>query len=95
MIDLNKSEFNGLSIATPDEILKYINDLSIFNYYIKNLAVNTAFKSPLRKDENPSFSVFFSKKANKFLYKDLATGESGDCFMFVRKLFPADRKSVV
>lgn len=88
MIDLNNPDFGVRKYPDPDEILKYINDLSIFNYYIKDLKINTAFKSPLREDKNPSFGVFYSKQTNMFLYKDLATGDKGDCFSFVKKLYP-------
>ena len=95
MINLNSSDYNLKVIPTPELILKRVNDLSIFNYFIKNLELNTAFSSPLRKDESPSFSIFYSKKYNKFLFKDLSTGECGDCFVFLRKLYPTYKFSEI
>ena len=49
--------------------------------------------SPLREDEDPSFSLFHSDKYNKTLYKDFATGEVGDCFTFVMRLFRYSAKT--
>ena len=42
-----------------------------------------AFSSPFRADNNPSFIV---KRARAY-FKDYATGEFGDCFTFVKKLY--------
>ena len=37
----------------------------------------------MRRDKTPSFS-FYKRKDNEVLYKDLATGECGDAFKFVK-----------
>jgi 5S rRNA maturation endonuclease (ribonuclease M5) len=43
--------------------------------------LHKAHSSPLRRDDNPSFTVFFSNKDDKtLLWHDFATGESGDVF---------------
>jgi DNA primase len=42
--------------------------------------------SPLRKDSNPSFSIFMSARTGKLMYKDFSNHESGDVFKFVRNL---------
>ena len=42
--------------------------------------------SPFRQDNNPSWSLFRSKQ-NEIMYKDFATGETGNVVKFVQKLF--------
>lgn len=85
MINLNLLE------VTYDNVLKLVSDYDIFNYYMPEFEIGSSFSSPLRKDDTPSFTVFQSKKDNTLLYHDFATGESGDCFKFVSKLFHTDR----
>jgi len=85
MIDLTIPKYKAN--IKPEDILKYISDYDIFKYYLPGLELGKAIHSPLRTDTNPSFSVFFSKKYNKLFFKDLATGERGDCFVFVSRLY--------
>jgi hypothetical protein len=76
---------DGLS---TENILKYIDDYSIYSHYIgKELELNTRYSSPLREgDDNPSFSLFSSKKDNRIYFKDHATSWKGDVFQFVKIL---------
>lgn len=70
-----------------ESILTKVGEYNIYKHYIGSFKVNTVFKSPLRnKDNNPSFGIFISSHTNKLLFKDLATGETGNCIKFV-KLF--------
>ncbi len=41
------------------------------------VVVNKAIKSPLRKDNNPSFCIYKSKRSDNIYWKDFATGEGG------------------
>lgn len=70
-----------------DELVAAIPEQQIYSYYIGPIKVGMPMHSPLRpKDNNPSFSIFYSSKNNKLMYKDFGTGESGDCIQFVRNL---------
>lgn len=84
MIDLNSLSYTNLS---TDLILSKVSDYQIFAYYIPNLELNKSFNSPLRKDEIPSFGVFYANSLGKLIFNDFCTKEKGDCFVFVSKLF--------
>lgn len=77
-------EFKNL--PTESDILALITDLDIFAFYLGAIP-KKLICSPLRNDKIPSFGLFKSDKYNKVLYKDFANGESGNCFVFVKKLF--------
>ncbi len=85
MIDLYKN--SNKDVVSKENILKHLSDYDVFNYFMPNFAIGGIFNSPLREDDNrPSFGVFFSKKyPDTLLFKDLATGEMGDCFIFAQK----------
>ena len=68
---------------TLEYILSKVTEYDIYAKYIGNFKVGMIYNSPLRKDKNPSFGIFYSKKANKLLFKDHGTGESGDVVKFV------------
>jgi len=86
MIDLNSSEYNMKEYLSKDNVLKHIDAYSIFRYYVGDFTVNGIMKSPFRTDNKPSFGIFYSKRHNCLLYKDLATGVSGDCFSLISDL---------
>lgn len=67
-----------------ENILKYIDDYSIYSHYIgKELELSARYSSPLRQgDDNPSFSLF--KNKDRIFFKDHATTWKGDVFNFVR-----------
>ena len=70
-----------------ENILKYIDDYSIYSYYIGcELELNTRYSSPLREgDDNPSFTLFKGRQ-DRIYFKDHATTYKGDVFEFVRIL---------
>lgn len=70
-------------IVTLDNILKKVSEYDIYARYIGKFKVGNIYNSPFRKDKNPSFGVFFSKRNNKLMFKDHGTGESGDVIKFV------------
>lgn len=78
-------ENNQLS---PKSVLKYIDEYSIYSFYIgAELELNTKYSSPLRHgDEDPSFSMYYSKYNDKLMFKDQSTGQFGDVFNFVRRM---------
>ena len=67
------------------DILSCITDEEIFAHYLGGIP-KKPICSPLRDDTVPSFSLFYSDRYEKMMYKDFATGDRGDAFVFVKKL---------
>jgi len=79
---------------SEEEILSRVTCLDIFTYYIgKDFKYGRAMCSPLRKDKSPSFTIF-RHNSGKFFFKDFSTGETGDCFTFLTKMFGLTRFAV-
>ena len=76
---------------SDDEILSRISCIDIFAYYIgKDFRLGRAICSPLRKDKSPSFTIF-KHNSGKYFFKDFSTGDSGDCFTFLTKMYALKR----
>lgn len=72
---------------TFDKILSLVNDYYIYCYYLgKEIKVNKPISSPFRKDKHPSWSLYRNKRGI-LIYKDFATGESGNVVNLVQALF--------
>ena len=78
-------------LPTAENILERVSESEIFKMYLGTESLEV-MKSPLRNDKHASFSLFYSKQYNKIFFKDFATGESGDCFLFVMRKFNFSRK---
>lgn len=76
---------------TKEEILSLTDEYSIFKaFYRPDILLNKAYSSPFRQDDNPSFVLFEPSRSirnNRVLYKDHSTGEVGDCFDFIKKMY--------
>ena len=59
------------------DILSCITDVEIFSHFLGGIP-RKPISSPIRKDSIPSFSLFYSDKYEKMMYKDFATGESSN-----------------
>ena len=68
---------------TLEWILSKVTEYEIYSHYLGQFKVGAIYNSPFRKDKNPSFGVYYSKKANKLLFKDHGTGECGGVIKFV------------
>ena len=68
------------------DILDKVSEYDIFKRYIGDFKIGKSYNSPLREDPNPSFGIFVSNRDGTLLYKDLANGECGSVFKFVKKL---------
>tara|TARA_R110000822_G_scaffold227017_1_gene359661 strand:- start:47692 stop:48729 length:1038 start_codon:yes stop_codon:yes gene_type:complete len=73
-------------LANQNDILSCVTDAQIFEYYLGGIP-SKPISSPLREDNTPSFSLFHSDLHGKLMYKDFATGETGDVFIFLMRLF--------
>jgi len=71
---------------TIEDILSRLTEYDIYAYYLGgNFTIGSRFKSPWRRDVNPSFGIFRSDNGS-LLYKDLGTGDTGNCVSFVQRL---------
>ena len=68
---------------TLDYILSKVTEYDIYARYLGQFKVGFIYNSPFRKDKNPSFGIFRSKKTGKLLFKDHGNGECGDVIKFV------------
>jgi len=60
----------------------------IYAFYIPGVVLNSTMSSPLGdKDNVSSFSIFWSYRKNKYLWKDFRYGWFGDAIDFVQRLF--------
>ena len=78
---------SALIELSKNNVLRFINYNDVYNHYLGGkLIYNRAFSSPFRQDKNPSFVISQSTG----YYKDFATGDNGDCFAFVKKMYNID-----
>ena len=71
------------SPITLDYILSKVTEYDIYARYLGQFKVGFIYNSPFRKDKNPSFGIFRSRKTSKLLFKDHGNGECGDVIKFV------------
>ena len=69
---------------TLDWILSKVTEYDIYAKYIGEFKVGMIYNSPFRKDKNPSFGIYYSKKSRQLLFKDHGTGECGNVIKFVQ-----------
>lgn len=83
-MNLNSDKYKDKKLITKQLLLNEITDLDIYNRYMDGQPVifNSAIKSPLMKDNNPSFG-FFTSNSNEILFNDFRLG-GGDCITFVK-----------
>lgn len=75
-----------MELSKPN-LLKFITPHDIYNHYLDGkLIYNRSFSSPFRQDKNPSFVI----NKSSLYYRDFATGDNGDCFSFVKKMYNID-----
>ena len=68
---------------TLDWILSKGTEYDIYAKYIGQFKVGMIYNSPFRKDKNPSFGIYYSKRTKQLLFKDHGTGECGNVIKFV------------
>ena len=68
---------------TLDYILSKVTEYDIYAHYLGQFKVGAIYNSPFRKDKNPSFGVYYSKRTKQLLFKDHGTGECGNvCLLY-------------
>lgn len=68
---------------TLDYILTKVSEYDIYSHYLGQIKVGAIYNSPFRKDKNPSFGIYYSKRTKQLLFKDHGTGECGNIVKFV------------
>lgn len=68
---------------TLDWILSKVTEYDIYAKYIGQFKVGMIYNSPFRKDKNPSFGIYYSKRTKQLLFKDHGTDECGNVIKFV------------
>lgn len=79
----NSEEINNKQFITLDWILSKVTEYDIYSKYLGTFKIGMIYNSPFRKDKNPSFGIFISKKSGKLLFKDHGLNETGDVVKFV------------
>lgn len=74
-------------LVTAEYILSKVDEAQIFSYYFGYFELKKLYPSKLRRDRRPSTGFFVSTKTGSLLYKDFATNQVVNCFMFVAHLF--------
>jgi hypothetical protein len=89
------STSNTEEVVTLDFIYSKITPLEIFSKYLGASIVvdGPPVTSILRKDSKPSLGVFQGSKS--LMFKDLGTGDSGDCICLVQKYYRVSRHKAI
>ena len=64
------SKEKAKQIANPitlEYILSKVTEYDIYAHYLGQFKVGMIYQSPFRKDKNPSFGIFYSKRTKQFL----------------------------
>jgi hypothetical protein len=70
-----------------ERVLEDAPAIFIYEHYTnETFKVGVALPTPWRKDRTPSFTFFIAHNGT-LMWKDLAYGDSGDCFKFVGMMF--------
>lgn len=80
----DKKRVNPPTDITLDYILSRVSEYDIYSHYLGKFKVGAIYNSPFRKDKNPSFGIYYSKRTKQLLFKDHGTGECGNVIKFVQ-----------
>lgn len=78
---------NIVEVDSLGDLLKLTTEYDIYSYYIGDqIIIGRIMRSPLRQDTHPSFGIFKSSIRGNLMWKDQATGKTGNVVMFVSEL---------
>jgi len=78
-------------LISKEFLFSRISDYDVYKYYTGDFTIGQVRKSPFRKDNNPSFSIYM--KNGKLQHNDFADDRyRGDCIDLVQQLFNLDTK---
>ena len=74
------------TLITLADILAKASEEEVLANYLSITQIPCLVNSPLRQDNKPSFSFFYNHE-NKIMWKDFATGESGNLWFLFSKMW--------
>ena len=80
---------NHSSQESVSDIMERVSHADLLSHYFGIDSLPVLINSPLREDKHPSFSLF-SPDGIKVYYKDYATGENGDIYSLLQKVYHCD-----
>lgn len=86
---------NGRPSISVDELYSRISGEDILRRYVGVEYIPCLIHSPLREDEHPSFSIFYSKDGTVALWKDHASGQAGDAIGLLALMWNCSREDVI
>lgn len=92
------TQFVDDNLLSKKNILRYLDDYSIYSFYIgAELELRTKYSSPLRDgDQDPSFSIFYSKyNEDQIYFKDSALNKFGNVFDFLELFLKSPSREVL
>ena len=75
---------DNADMVTLEWILSKVTEYDIYSAYLGNFKVGLIYNSPFRKDKNPSFGCYYSRKTKQLMFKDHGTGYCGNVIKFVQ-----------
>lgn len=75
---------DNAELVTLDWILSKVTEYDIYAAYLGNFKVGMIYNSPFRKDKNPSFGCYYSRRTKQLMFKDHGTGDCGNVIKFVQ-----------
>ena len=82
-------DFSFKTKITKELILSKYSEEQIMEFYLHVPVKKGLFRSPLRKDMNPTCS-FYRNKSGDLIFKDFATGQHLNIFNIVQEIFRCD-----
>lgn len=79
---------------TKENILKYISEYDVYNYYVPGIRIGEVISSPFRRDSSPSFGIFIGKY-NDIAFNDYGADKKGDFITFVSEMESCSRKDAL
>lgn len=77
-----------------EELLSRVSEFDIMRFYLNISVLPTLINSPVRQDRNASVSVF-SPDGRKVCYRDFGTGEHGDIFDLLGRMWNRSFNEVI
>lgn len=82
-------DFSFQPIITKELILSRFSEEQLMEYYLHIPVKKGLFRSPLRRDKQPTCS-FYRNKSGTLIFKDFATGQHLNIFDVVQSIFKCD-----
>lgn len=77
-----------------NDIISKVSESDILSFYLGINEIPIVINSPLRIDERPSFGLY-SRDGKKIYYTDLSTGEKGNTFSLLSKMWNCSYNDVL